>query len=280
MLNEVKEFEDYTKAPTYTTTSLRDTAWLGRFTLEAILNFLGLDRIFTILARGYLFQSSDPYKNVELARRALLAWCSIPDERTSKDDWEYKTCFPEFHVEFPELVDADGNGWYIRHIHAIADFMEQNPSKVSAFAKKALPAMRSGFDHQWRQKVKQFQTPIFLESTDGIWTLRFDDVIANALTLGPLRKQEATLSDTQKAKIAPLLPKEVTIEHVAMLISYYEANKPEDTDWVILPAANFNCYFGNTAFSKKVLPAINGIFIERSEMSYGSSRYKVLEEYL
>ena len=248
--------------------------------MEAILNFLGLERIFTILARGYLFRGNDPYENVELAQKALLAWCSIPDKGNTKDDWEYKTCFPELHAEFPELVDADGHGWYIRHIHAIADFMEQNPSKASASVKKYLPALRGDFDHQWRQKVKQFQTPIFLESTDGIWTLRFDDLIANALILGPLRQQEATLSDAQKAKIAPLLPKGVTMEHVATLISYYEVNKPEDTDWVILPAASFNCYFGNTAFSKKVLPATTGLFIERSEMSYGSGRYKVLEEYL
>ncbi len=34
------------------------------------------------------------------------------------------------------------------------------------------------------------------------------------------------------------------ILHHLTLITYYLANKPEDSDWVVLPSANFNCYFG------------------------------------
>ena len=56
MLNEVQEFKDYTQIPTYTSKRTSDTAYLGRFTVEAIRDTLGFERIFTILARGYLFR--------------------------------------------------------------------------------------------------------------------------------------------------------------------------------------------------------------------------------
>ena len=280
MLNEVQEFLDYTQQPTYASSGPRDTAYLGRFTLDAILGFRGLERIFTILARGYLFQNDAPYENVDNAKDALCAWCSIPEGGKAKENWEYRTCFPELHNSYPELVDKEGKGWFIRHIHTVTDFIEDNPAKVSAAARKSLSTLRNGFDRQWRQKVKQYQTPIFQDTTEGIWTLRFDDVIANALTLGPLREQEVSISDRQKEKIAPRLPKGVTMEHIATLIAYYEANKSEDSDWVVLPATSFNCYFGTTAFSKKALPAVTGLFIQRSEMSHGSGRYRVLEAFL
>lgn len=48
----------------------------------------------------------------------------------------------------------------------------------------------------------------------------------------------------------------------------------------LLPAAAFNNYFGSTVFSKQVLKAVTGTVIQRSEMSYGSGRYRVREEFL
>ncbi|MFR1477412.1 MAG: hypothetical protein ACLSB9_17930 [Hydrogeniiclostridium mannosilyticum] len=33
----------------------KDTAWLGRFTFEALRDFSGMNRILTILARGFYF---------------------------------------------------------------------------------------------------------------------------------------------------------------------------------------------------------------------------------
>lgn len=73
---------------------------------------------------------------------------------------------------------------------------------------------------------------------------------------------------------------EVKLEYLTTLVAYYLANKPEDSDWVVLPSTNFNCYFGSTVFSKKVLREITGKIIQRSDTSYGSGRYRVLEEFL
>ena len=282
MLNEVQEFKDYTQFPTYTSTGPRDTTYLGRFTVEAIRDFLGFERIFTILARYFLFQNGNPYENVDRAKRALCAWASIPDDGGELNGWEGKftTCFPELHEEFPDLVDAGGNGWYIRHIRSISDFAQQNPKKVKAGVHKYLVDKLPDFEAKWRDKVRQFQIPIFLEHTDAIWQVRFDDVIANALTLGPLREMEAEITEQQKEKLLPFVQDEVKLEYLTTLVAYYLANKPEDSDWVVLPSTNFNCYFGSTVFSKKVLKEITGKVIQRSDTSYGSGLYRVVEEFL
>lgn len=282
MLNEVQEFKDYTVFPAYTSTGPGDTSYLGRFAVESMRDFLGFERIFTILARGYLFRSSDPHENVDCARRALCAWVSIPDDGKDLEGWDGKftTCFPELHEEFPDLVDEEGNGWYIRHIRSISAFAQQNPKKVKTGVHKYLVEKLPDFEAKWRNKVRQFQIPIFLEHTDAIWQVRFADVIANALTLGPLREMEAEVMEQQKEKLLPFVQGEVKLEHLTTLVAYYQANKPEDSDWVVLPSTNFNCYFGSTVFSKKVLKEITGKVIRRSDTSYGSGRYQVMEAFL
>lgn len=226
--------------------------------MESIRDFLGFERIFTILARGYLFRGGDPYDNVETARKALCAWCSIPDDENDLAGWagKFTTCFPELHAIFPELVDEYGNGWYIRHIRAITMFASENPKKVKANVRKYLVEHGDKYEQEWRNRVRRYQIPIFLETTGSIWGIRFDDIIANALTLGPLREMEEEVTEPQKAKLLPFVTDDVKLEHLTTLVAYYEANKPEDTNWVVLPAASFNNYFGSTVFSKKVLSAI------------------------
>lgn len=160
------------------------------------------------------------------------------------------------------------------------ELAEQNPKKVKASVRALFPEKLPEYESQWRKKVRQFQIPIFGENTDATWQLRFDDIIANALTLGPLREMEATLTKAQREKLQPYLHGKVRPEHLESLIAYYEANKPEDSDWAVLPVAVFNNYFGSTVFSKQVLKAVTGTVIERSDMSYGSGRYRVREEFL
>ena len=59
MLNEWQEFLDYTEPVEYRASSKKDTTWLGRFTFEALRDFSGMNRILTIIARGFLFHASD-----------------------------------------------------------------------------------------------------------------------------------------------------------------------------------------------------------------------------
>ena len=64
---------------------------------------------------------------------------------------------------------------------------------------------------------------------------------------------------------------------VTTLVSYYLANKPEDSDWVVLPVANFDAYFGTTSFGRKYLKQIPEAIMERSETGFGLCRYRLGE---
>ena len=121
--------------------------------------------------------------------------------------------------------------------------------------------------------------PDFCVPNQGAWTLRIDDVLADALELGPLRREgpELPLELTEKVKEA--LPKVIPVEVVCTLIRYYLANRQDDCEWVVLPVANFDAYFGDTSFSKKYLPKIPAEIVERSN-AFGISRYRITEEYL
>ena len=59
MLNEWQEFLNYTEPVAYRASGKKDTAWLGRFTFEALRDFSGMNRILAILARGFLFHAPD-----------------------------------------------------------------------------------------------------------------------------------------------------------------------------------------------------------------------------
>ena len=74
-------------------------------------------------------------------------------------------------------------------------------------------------------------------------------------------------------------PETVPPRVLRTLVAYYVANRPEDSDWVVLPVINFDCYFGGTNFGRKYLAMLPDEIIQRSS-SFGVSRYRVREEYL
>ena len=286
MLNEWEEFCAYTGAVSYTAARKSDTTYMGRFTFATILEFEGMARILTILAHGYLFHDKygavlpgDLRGRIAHARRALCAWCSVPDGERANRDWQFKTDFSELHTEFPELVAADGTGWFLRHVLNIADFMRTHPEQVRRTSLKYADVIQSKFAAAWRNKVMQYQIPIFSPQTKGAWTLRFDDVLADALELGPLRQDVPELPPELIERVKAALPKEVPFKVVCTLIQYYLANRPDDSAWVVLPVTNFDAYFGDTNFSKKYLPKIPPEIMERSS-SFGVSRYRIMDEYL
>ena len=187
MLNEKEEFLSYTGVPVYSSVNKQDYSYLGRIAFATIHDFEGLPRIFSIVARGYMYGGGEP--NTDRARNALCAWCSIPDKKgtATREEWQYKSDFRELHDEFPELVTEDGQGWFYRYVHGVADYILNNPDKTSKSAHENAVSIKNGFDREWRNKVIQFQIPIFSENTKGAWIVRFDDMIAYALELGELK---------------------------------------------------------------------------------------------
>lgn len=286
MLNEWQEFLDYTGPVAYKADGKKDTTWLGRFTFEVLRDFGGLSRILTILARGFLFHGPDgavldgePRERMDYARQGLCAWCSVPERAGAKSEWQYRMEFGSLHGEFPALVDEDGRGWFCRHFHAAMAFAQDNPKMVRKAYSESAGALDKKFDAEWRKKVRQFQMPLFSSSADGAWVIRFDDVIADALELGPLRQGTVDLSDDLLAKIEAVRPEKLPATVIQTLIAYYIANKPEDSDWVVLPVENFDCWFGDTNFGRKYLSQIPEEIIQRDN-SFGVSRYWVLPEFL
>lgn len=276
MLNEQQEFLSYTGIPVYSSANKQDYSYLGRIAFATILDFEGFPRILSIVARGYMHGGDSP--NIERAYKALCAWCSIPDKKENaiREEWQYKSDFRELHSEFPELVTEDGEGWFYRHVHGIADYILSNPNKTSKGAYDNAIAIESGFDKKWRNKVIQFQIPIFSEKTKGAWIVRFDDVIADALELGELKVYPETLPENILKKLSAV-PDDLR-DKVSYLVAYYLANIDDKIEWVVLPVVSFDAYFGGTTFSKKVLSRLPKDIIIRDRTGYGVSRYKVTEE--
>ena len=277
MTNEWLEFQAYTKKPTYSAASKHDLSYLGRFTFKTITDFEGFGRILTIIARGYLFHNQDgslrggdPYERVEYARTALCAWCSIPDNNEDEPFTNFGALSSDFH----ELVNAKGEGWYYRHVQSIVKFVKKNPDAVSEKAKTIVALISKGFKTEWKKKVRQLQVPIFALNTKAAWAMRFDDILADALELGSLRTEEYILPLEKENFIALLDLGGVPFEVVCDVVAYCEANKPSDTDCIVLPIANFDCYYGNTNFSKKWLSKIPADILSR-EVSNGVSRVKL-----
>ena len=183
--------------------------------------------------------------------------------------------FRELSADFPELVDENGKGWFYRHIKSVIRFVKANPDKVSKSAYKKCENLFAGFTSQWKKRVRQLQVPIFALNTKGAWTLRFDDIIADALEAGALRTEEYPLPETVNKQLEATDTNGVPKEVIAELIRYYLANKPNDTDWVVLPVANFDAYYGNNNLSKKWLAKIPKSLIFR-ENRHGVCRYKVV----
>ena len=109
--------------------------------------------------------------------------------------------------------------------------------------------------------------------------LKIENIIAEALETGPLRKQKVIISDGLKERLHSTVEGKVPDDVLGTLIDYYIANRQEDTDWVVLPVSSFDACFG-TSFGRRWLRLIPETIIERSSQSFGVSRYLIRSEFL
>ena len=275
MINETAEFKAYTGKVAYIAESKRDSTYLGRFTYGMLTDFEGLNRVLTIIARGYMWEDiQNP--NIDKAKEALCAWCSIPDKKkaTPKEEWQFDTDFSYLNETFPGLVDKNGKGWFYRHAHSVIKFVTKNPDKVTKSSLANSQKLKLIFDREWKEKVLQMQIPLSSKNTKGVWVLRFDDILANALVSGPLKNSEQTLPDYLLKRVEECKDKEIPEDVILTLLQYYFANKEADTDWVVLPVINFDAYFGTSSFSKKWLNKLPAELFEK-QSRYGVCRYRV-----
>ena len=277
MLNEIAEFKAYTEQLIYAAIDKRDTSYMGRFTFRTFTEFEGLGRILTIIARGYLFNEGDnPYEQIEYARNALYAWCSIPEETKKAPEGRPnpKVNFSDLASAFPELVDENGNGWLYRHVQNVIQFVKENPTITSKSAADNCEILKEGFTREWKKKVRQMQVPAFALNTKGAWILRFDDILADALELGPLQNYDISLLQETLAFLAENTPKGVPDDLLPMLAKYYLAHLREGEEWVVLPISAVDAYYGGNSFSKKWKPLLSKNLAEFKN-SYGICKYKI-----
>lgn len=269
MINEWNEFYQCTHFPVYAVKRKKDLSYLGGFLFSMLDDLTGFTRVFTILARGFLFHnpetgallSGDPYARVEFARNALLAWCSIPDPKPDNEN-PLMVCFPELSAEFPALVNEQGEGWLIRHVRNINEFVRTHANEIGKRDPDTFARIAEQFPKKWADKVRQFQIPIFAVNTEQPWSIRFDDMIAAALDAGPLRTEDAPLPDEYAKRIAETDLNGVKPEVIAEVMRFILANRQPDSAWVVFPAINFGAYLKNETFSKKTRYAIPSSLIQ------------------
>ena len=189
-------------------------------------------------------------------------------------EWQFKVSFPEYHEEFPELVNEDGAGWYYRHIHAISDFISANRIKVNRHI-HCLAERTKQWEESWSDKVKQYQVPLFTGTTRAEWALSFDAAIADALELGALRCEAVTLTAEQTKRLEQFKPKDVPPKVLTTLAEFYIANKQEQSEWVILPVTNIGAYLGSSSLGRQYLSKIPPELMERKQSSFGASVYRM-----
>ena len=283
MTNEWLEFKAYTDTPVFLVESKQSTAFIGRFTVRMIKQNEGFNRIFTILARGYLFHNADgtlrtddPYERTEEARRFLCAWCSLPYEAVTNKALKFHTSFPELHSEFPNIVDESGAGWYYRYLHSLSSYIRKNKEKVTkkihCFAeKKTLKAIES----TWANKLIQYQYSIYNDRSSADFPLLFDTAIADALVLGPLRTEAVELSDEALQKIKAYGVNAKTERLMITLAEYYIANKEPDCDWVIMPRTNISAYLGSATYMESYENKMPEGFMEKKPEMGGVSAVRI-----
>ena len=272
MLNEKEEFLAYTGKIDYKTADKH--TYLGRFNFDMLTKFIGLTRALTIIARGYMFENGEA--DIDRARQALCAWCSVPNKKTDqpKKEGQSDTDFRHLYVQFPELVDSNGNGWFYTFVQNTIKFIKDNPDKVSKYDQKK-PDKLKGVASAWRKKVMQYQVPLYSSKTKGSFLINFDDILADALEQGELQNKDFELSSELTEQLISATPKGVKPDVLITLYKYYIANKQDNTDWVVLPVTNFDAFFGTTAFGRRYLQLLKEANIIESKTSYGISRLKI-----
>lgn len=283
MTNEWLEYKAYTDTPVFLAESKQSTAFIGRFTVRMIKQNKGFNRIFTILARGYLFHNADgtlrtddPYERTEEARRFLCAWCSLPYEAVANKALAFHTSFPELHSKFPNIIDQNGAGWYYRYLHSLSDYIKKNKEdvtkKLHCFAeKKTLKAIES----TWANKLIQYQYSVYNDRSSADFPLLFDTAIADALVLGPLRTEAFVLSNETLQKIKSYGVNAKTERLMITLAEYYIANKEPDSDWVIIPRTNISAYLGSATYMESYENKIPDEFMEKKPEMGGVSAVRI-----
>lgn len=91
-----------------------------------------------------------------------------------------------------------------------------------------------------------------------------------------MRQDPIVLTEEQEEYLANVTPKTVPLNVTKTLLEYYLANKPQDSDWCVLPITNIEAYLGSSALSRMYMKELNRSFMVRKENVDSVSVYKTV----
>lgn len=170
MLNEKLEFEAYVTDPESDTPRIQRYLLIGKFSKEG--NLYGLETILTVIARGFLYAKAGnddpavagegPYSEemIHAAIRVLARWCGFSSGEEKEAD-QQNSCLQTWFEKYPEA-----DGWLEKY------WKHYCKSKHSEELWKE-------YEEKWKRS---------LNSGDYRFNkISYQNVIANALEMGPLR---------------------------------------------------------------------------------------------
>ena len=118
---------------------------------------------------------------------------------------------------------------YYTHIHNVIETVLDNAeNNTQSMAGNALMLLEK-FDKGWCNKVMQAQASLYSKTTKGAWIIRFEDIVAEAKEIGPLKNKDFELPAEMVQKLKDALPNKKRLDVLVTLAKFYLANKPEDS---------------------------------------------------
>lgn len=245
MINELLEFESYITSPTSDTPRLQSKMLTDNFSSTG--NLYGLEHIFTTIARGFIFgdfydtgmQSKDIMVNdalIATVGNILFSWLGF---ECVKDYIGDANAINKWNKKYPQA-----DGWLKKYYEKHCD----KKDKAKRFAK---------IEEKWTESLQGFDYRLNVVSINNI--------IANAIELGPLREQYMVIKkDSALVKSAKLKdrfqylfsldesnegakPQEKTVERFIKNIAaylYFMGNHPKGQKYVLLDRIQLLCWYG------------------------------------
>ena len=245
MLNELQEFESYITIPTSDTPRLQPKMLTDSFGNTG--NLYGLEHIFTTIARGFIFgnfydtgkQSEDITVNdalIATVGNIIFNWLGFECANDYAGDMD---AIRKWNKKYPQAA-----GW-LKHYY------------VKHCPKKDKEKRWAKIEEKWTESLQGFDYRLNVVSINNI--------ISNAIELGPLREQYMVIKkDSTSIKSAKLKdrfqylfsldenmesakPQEKTVERFIKNIAaylYFMGNHPKGQKYVLLDRIQLLCWYG------------------------------------
>lgn len=265
MLNEYIEFKEYTielkPQSISNTTEKTNNKISGRYNYKNIIKLNGLNRIFTILARGIIHHEDPLNNNFKLsyitqenieskklkAKKAILSWISVPNEIFSEIDikiTDTKIQYDDYFNDFPFLVDQKGKGKLFIYIKELIETLIQLKKFYLAEEKKneiktieaQIESLKSVI-----LEIPKLTNKLLKSDIEKSIKLMYNDfsletIILQAIADGPLKVRYLEIRKEGFIKAYNLLNQihdsNPIVRTMLFLIAYYNAIRNENNNYV------------------------------------------------